>query len=129
MKRKIRKSFTSLVTSLLIAMMFLKAVLLIEFEKVEPIDIVNIIGLGYFTFLTLKGIFWPFIICESEKIIIYKFRKKVIDRDSIDAISVQYGIFGKLTIRLKDGILFNIDTIQLNRSDIDFLLKLVPNKE
>ncbi|EKB47224.1 hypothetical protein B879_04181 [Cecembia lonarensis LW9] len=118
-----------MVTSLLIAMMFLKAVLLIEFEKVEPIDIVNIIGLGYFTFLTLKGIFWHFIICENEKIIIYKFRKQVIDRDSIDAISVQYGIFGKLTIRLKDGILFNIDTIQLNRSDIDFLLKLVPNKE
>lgn len=129
MKRKIRKSFTSLVTSLLIAMMFLKAVLLIEFEKIEPIDIVNIIGLGYFTFLTLKGIFWPFIICENEKIIIYKFRKQVIYRDSIDAISVKYGIFGKLSIRLKDGVMHNIETIQLNRSDIDFLLKLVPNKE
>lgn len=111
MKRKIRKSFTSLVTSLLIAMMFLKAVLLIEFEKIEPIDIVNIIGLGYFTFLTLKGIFWPFIICENEKIIIYKFRKQVIYRDSIDAISVKYGIFGKLSIRLKDGVMHNIETI------------------
>jgi hypothetical protein len=124
-KRIIKINYLGLLAIILIDSMFLRALFLIKFEFLEPIDFVNMGGFLYFSFYLIKAIFFPFIICFDDKIIINKFFKKIIYLDSIESIKVQGGFLGKMVLNLKEGNKVTIDTVQLNRLDVNYIIDFI----
>lgn len=126
MPRIIRKNFVGILAPLVISGVFLRAVLQINWLRLEPIDFVNIVGLGLFVFLTIKAAIFPYIIIGEGNIIINKITKVQISLNEIQDIKESQGLFANILIVRKNGSTTKIDAWQLRQADIDFLKVLVP---
>jgi hypothetical protein len=105
---------------------FLRAVLNIDWNELEPIDFLNMTGVGFFGFLTIRGTVTPYITVHEGVITINKIINERIVLQDIQSISVSYGLFANILIKMRDGTNTKIDAWPLKKADIDFLLGLVP---
>ena len=126
MPRVIWKNFVGILAPLVISGLFLRSALQIDWQRLEPIDFVNIVGLGLFVFLTINAAIFPYIIIGEGNIIINKITKVQISLNEIQDIKESQGLFANILIMRKNGSTTKIDAWQLRQADIDFLKSLVP---
>lgn len=127
MERKvIKKNIIGVTSYLVLEGLFLKGISHVNFDRLEFIDVVNIIGAVVVLVLALKTIFYPYMVIQNGTISILRdFLYKVnFSIDDIASLNIGDSPFSKSNFELKNSKKIKFDSFAISKENLSYLEKL-----
>ena len=122
----IKKNILGIVSYLVLEALFLKAISHIDFDKLEFIDVFNIIGAVVVIVLVLKSVFLPYMVIENGSISILRdyFYRETFRIDEVVALNIESSPFSKSNFELKNTKKVKFDSFTISNENLNYLKRL-----
>lgn len=122
-KKVIKKNILGLSGYLMLEALFLKGISHIDFDKLEFIDMFNILGAIIVFILIIKSLLYPYVIIENGYVRIFRdyFYKENFKVDDIVTLHLSDSFFSKSNFQLKNNKKIKFDSFSISKENLDFL--------